>query len=108
MPQGDGGGGGLTFGVISAGCVRERKGGISNQSPDGRVPASEGANIFGDGDRNPLTDGGRVTSELIAAVCGGAMVQRSVEFGFSDAAPIEELPAGLLWRLMVVGAGGGG
>jgi hypothetical protein len=98
----EGRGGGLTFGVISAGCVRARKGGMS-KSPQvsGVATGSEGAR-----DSRPDPDG--ATSEVAGAAWAGAMVRGLV--GLDDgvgAAPIEEVLAGLLWWSLAVGAGGG-
>jgi hypothetical protein len=61
MSQEEGGSRGVTFEVIAAGCVRARKGGMSNPSQMSGVPTVSG------GARDSRTDGDGATSEVAGA-----------------------------------------
>jgi hypothetical protein len=89
---------GATSEVSVAGCVRLRKGGISRSSHvAGTGAVSEGT--FGDDDDSSRDGGAGVTSGLV--------MQCSPGLG-GCATAIEDLPAGLVWWLVAMGAGDGG
>jgi hypothetical protein len=70
MPQGAGGSGGLTFGVIVAGGVRARKGGMPKSSQmAGTAAVSEG--VFAPEDGSSRGGVSEVTSELALSGCKG-------------------------------------
>jgi hypothetical protein len=103
----EGRGGGLTFEVIANGCVRLRNGGISRPSHvAGTAAVSEG--VFADEDGSSRGGVGGVTPEVTGSGCNGLVVQWSLGTGGCAAAAIEDLPAGLLWRLLKAGSVVGG
>jgi hypothetical protein len=105
--HGEGGSPGVTFKVIVAGGVLVRKGGMSRSSQVAATGAvSEG--VFADEDGSSRGVVGGVTPEVTGSGWNGLVVRCSLGPGGCAAAANDDLPAGLLWWLMAVGAGGGG